>query len=371
MSELFWGLLALRWLLHLLLIGRSAVNMPRDWLSHALLAAYLALGMPALLVGIPSWPAVALLAAGTLIRSSGLWTMRGAFDYSVDQSQDTFVSSGLYRRHRNPLILGYWAELAAFALSLPLTPPVHLLLILLGGILCAWHAHEDNNRFAVRTPRYEAYLQQTGNALLNLVFAQRSYISISRTWGLDLASLYLAGGLWAGLLIWLAYGWPHFISALATGRAIAALGLLASGGPGPFTREHQPYFIAYRAPHKRAVPPAGSGPTYGPPAPALKILGLTALALAAHLFPFWALPLYLVGNSALELTLQFSYMNRTWIWAALSLTAGLAALFYVPSSPLVPWTWPTPNEWVLLSITLTAGLAHSLKRIPTQSSSEA
>ena len=366
MTALFWGLLALRWLLHLLLTGRSAFRAPRDWLSHTLLGAYLALGIPAYLVGAPSWAAIALLAGGALVRSSGLSTMRGAFNYSVDQGRDEFVSSGLYRRHRNPLILGYWAELAAFALTLPLAPPAQLLIVLLGGILCAWHAHEDNNRFAERSPQYAQYLRRTGNALLNLVFPERAHLPIGRHWRLDLSSLYLAAGVFAGLLTMLVYGLPHVVLGLATGQTISALGLLPQGrDPGPTSSTHHPYFIAYRAPHQAVNRQGEREQIYAPPAAVVEILGLGAVALGIHLVPTVALPLYLVGNGALELALKFSYKNRTWIWPALFLAAGLFAALYNPSSAPASWIWPAPGEWAILSIVaLVLGLGRGLRRLP-------
>ncbi len=365
---IFTALLAIRWSLQLLLVGSPSFHGPKDVLTASLLLAYLVLGALSFAVGEFNWRNSGLLAIAVVVRTAALVKVRNRFSHSVMvENRTSVITGGIYGYHRNPLLLGLWLELSAFALTLPLPFAGYVFLILLVGFLCTWHAQEDNNRLTDAFRAYRTYFEHgPTNFPLNIVFPTRTRIIDATHFHIDTYGLYacvgiffgemvaigfgvpvslffwvlpgvFAGALWywqiasgtsvlragffifggiaGGVVITCLYLWVHdslsveslsaMTLALVSGHAIGRIGCMAHGCcTGKPLPERQPYFFAYRDPASRVNRIRNVNSSWCFPAVQLEALAQVTLALVCFIRPQYALSIGLVGYGSLRVMTQ-------------------------------------------------------------------
>jgi len=366
-TVLFWVVIAARWVLHLILAGKSARAGPRDVITAVLLVIYLGLGTTALVSGTAGPTAVAAVVISLLIRSFALLALRENFDYSAHRRGESRpLAGGVFEIHRNPLLLGYWCELAGFSLCLPLSPISIGLIVITSGVLCAWHAHEDNNQLTASIAAYPAYRDSTSNFPLTLVIPERARIFDSARLHVDTFGAYAFCALLIGQLVAMSFGvppglalvvipaaclgaltywkvttnqkkirvgfsffgglcgatlagagflaWhnqitPAILAAIAFGIAVGhpfgRIGCIAHGCcTGSPTDSRERYSIAYRDPMQRINRIHDTAQISCTPTVVLEALGQLGLALACSLWVHLSLPIWLIGYGSLRTVVQ-------------------------------------------------------------------
>ena len=314
-----------------------------------------------------SYLALGLLCVGVILRFIGLHALKLNFSYSAKkQNKLEVVKTGIYRFHRNPLLLGYWLELAAFTSVLPWPPLARLMLMAVFGLLCAWHAHEDNNQFSNGSSEYRRYLEDTGNGILSLFFPEKARVVDTRHLQLDTFGAYsfvaaltaqiiaLGYGIGFDLFLWVLPGvffgaaiyWKltvkttlqkigfsfyggliggvflaslYFVVtksfsseilatmsiALVVGHAIGRLGCVGHGCcTGEAQREYAPFYIKYRDPLQRINRACGNTSSFCYPTVLIEALGQFVIAVFCILWMEYAPGIWLVGYGALRVIIQ-------------------------------------------------------------------
>jgi protein-S-isoprenylcysteine O-methyltransferase Ste14/prolipoprotein diacylglyceryltransferase len=363
----FCLLFSLRWGLQLALAGRRALVGPKDLITASMTPVYLVLCTSALVFGTIGPVSVALMAASLFIRTLALLVLRSHFSYSVTgDSSPALICRGIYCFHRNPLLVGFGLEMVAFSLTLPIAPLSIGLIVLVCLVLCAWHAHEDNNRLASHSEEYRVYMVRSRNWLLDLVFPETARLVQNRVMRFDTYAAYTFVALVIGQFIALGYGvslglflsslpaaflgalcyWKvtarnskmrfgfSFIGGLlgaavagglflyfsdsinATTLAAVALAVSAAHGVGKIgclahgcctgrpNATHLPYFVGYRDPAQRINRVEGTAEIFCAPTVVFEVLGLLTIGLIASVWPSFALPIWLIGYGTLRTIAQ-------------------------------------------------------------------
>lgn len=417
----FFLLVGLRWALHFFYTTAKA-KVPEDIISSLLAIVYLYLCLFAMLIGDPSSLSFTLLLAAILLRTYALAVLGTSFDYSVDYQLDqAIVVKGPYRIHRNPLLLGYWLELLAFISCLNLPYASLIALAIFSGILCGWHAHEDNNRFLNSSEDYQQYLARTGNAILNLIFPETPIMIKTRRFHIDTSAAYASLGLLVGVIFSLGYGisvnlfifaipsalvlsfvywkitsftsplnygfsffgglfggfiatvlylsgnhdsnfhnWTILGAAVAFGHPIGRLGCIAYGCcTGKPSKEHRPYYMAYRNREHRINKIQGTIETYCFPTVLIEALGQLVIAFLVGFWLKYSLPIWLIGYGSLRIfvqTIRTESRDITRVSIAVSMIViGVLTVRYLPED-LIILTWNMPSMVEVLIATAIAML---------------
>ena len=360
-------LLAFRWVAQLVLARRGTLEGPRDFLTALLFVLYIAFLGLAWSGGAIEPATVIFLAAGVVLRVWALVVLRSAFSHSVEQpSAPAIVTEGPYRFMRNPLLFAYWLELTAFALSFPLSLGANLAAALFAGLVCGWHAHEDNNRLLAQSDAYRSHFRYVRNLGLGLFFPSRARLFSWRRITFDTYAAYAFVGFFAGQIIALGYGVPWLVIAFAVpaafvgaylywrltsrrsklrygfsffggmlsataaaflvlaalgeisaltiaglamavsaGHAVGRLGCIGHGCcTGAPSPHHQSYFVAYDDPQQRINRVSGTSSTFCAPTVVLEALGQSVIAFAVLLWSRQAAVIWLVGYGALRAVIQ-------------------------------------------------------------------
>ena len=222
----FAVILGIRWSAHIALTRHRAGENPGDVITVLLLAAYLGLGVAAFSIGTIDWSAIALLAIGSALRIGGILQLRKNFAYSAAPGADIqLIDTGIYGRHRNPLLLGYALELIAFVVTLPIgfLPVCTLSAFCL--FICAWHAAEDNKQLLLYIKGYPDYASRVGNAVLDWVWPTRAKLIDNERMSFDTYGLYIFVGFLAAQIATTGYGVDPFIHfAVMPAAVIGAFG---------------------------------------------------------------------------------------------------------------------------------------------------
>lgn len=356
----------MRWLLQGLHARERALGGPQDLITACLIIAYTILAVVSLLVGEVTTGAVLILAAGVAIRAAAISAIGPQFSNSVHPLPSSLVARGIYRYHRNPLLLSLWLELMAFALTLPVSLGTQLVIVVLCGLLCAWHAHEDNNRLFETSADYRAYAAKTGNFFLALLFPERPVLIRHPRFTFDTYAGYAFVGLTLGQIVALGYGmplqlfiialpaailgaavywrltaWPprghigfsffgglltavllatvylHFVGrltaaffaigaiAVATAHAVMRIGCLAHGCcTGAPVPAYQPYYVVYRDPLQKINVLRGSTLSYCAPTIVFEVAAQFLILLACSFWPAYALVIWCFGYGATRTIVQ-------------------------------------------------------------------
>jgi len=222
----FVAVLAARWTAHVALTRHSAGENPGEVITVMLLAAYLGLGAMTFSIGTIGGLAIALLMAGAALRIGGILQLRRNFAYSAAPGADIkLIDTGIYGRHRNPLLLGYALELIAFVVTLPIgfLPACALAAFCL--FICAWHAAEDNKQLLLHIKGYPDYASRVGNAVLDWVWPSRAKLIDNERMSFDTYGLYIFIGFLAAQIATTGYGVDPFIHfAVMPAAVIGAFG---------------------------------------------------------------------------------------------------------------------------------------------------
>lgn len=200
---IFILVLFIRWVSHTLLTSRSTWTGPQDLLSAVLFVLYVLLLICGLLGNIIP-VAIATLCIATVIRVITLSSLRSGFAFDVAPRTELIITRcGINSLTRNPLIISYWIELTAFAMCSLLFKG---LVILVCGLFCGWHAHEDNNRLYASSVAYREYFRTTSNWPLSVCFPERARIFDINIIRLDTFAVYAFAGFFLGSVVIVGYG---------------------------------------------------------------------------------------------------------------------------------------------------------------------
>ncbi|CAN5255776.1 hypothetical protein BH10PSE19_BH10PSE19_20000 [soil metagenome] len=207
MQIAFFTLITFRWLFQALFTPKHSSTEPQDSITALLLLSYVVFLTLAATLGEITITSLVLLSAAVTLRTLAVYQLKDQFSYPCKPTEQfTIVNQGIYSLHKNPLLLGFWMELAIFIGILPLIFVAKVMLALMCGLICAWHAHVDNNYLLLKSEPYVKYWQKTSNIVLNWFLPERAKLLDRKHFCFNMFGLYLFIGSCTAIIFAIGHG---------------------------------------------------------------------------------------------------------------------------------------------------------------------
>jgi prolipoprotein diacylglyceryltransferase len=239
-----------------------------------------------------------------------------------------------------------------------------IMLIIICGLICAWHAHIDNNYLLLSSKPYVEYWQKTSNVILNWFFPEQAILPMSNGFNINIFILYFFLGSGCAIIFALAQGLSFTLVAscaiLSTGaswifrrtglalyasvisvalllllycyfyhlpvinffniasacfvmaHAITRIGCIAEGCCyGMVQNNYQPYYLIYRDPLQQINLSFNTPENIATPTALIEALVLCFIAFLCVLLLPYALVIWLIAYGTLSILMQSVQQNSS------------------------------------------------------------